>query len=587
MAKKPENATILLRWSSHVRASDVQDPLGLGLRGSARLASLLLYCITSITPRARYFSFIPWCIFDYQQREKDKPHALGLDEAIVLRERAFALACVAYHEGEACDGGALVGSEKAQKLFANGTKEVDLKSAEVRFTKDPARKIYFNSLVNLGVFLTDEEMSDLEEEIEKSQRTFDDIELSQIGKDLARSFDSISSSQNAVRQLAAVSRKCSVRHLADWGAQGGLCELSGDGAPDRQLLRDIFFALTGRTDKSHAVRRQSLLLILELCRQFSADDWLLNEPDFAGAVYYGELVTEDGRLEIALPPYLIDIAQRWRMFYFHHYMGVALEGLFAWLVSQVASCGLGGTTIESLVARLREQAVRKGLSELLQIELAKPFGDLTPCDLFGHFNVPHRELDAELSTLLDHSIRSAGPVSEDTLESLIRGGKHLHSSTGLALPMILLALTLARYVQWETTKYGHWLAKVAEPNPYLDLVPPVLTGELSRRNWWKCTWNDLSSFFLSRYVVRQHLSMSFEKNWIGDRCLLQEEWPKLFASGVYEKIGMGNPRLRSALRILKDLGLMEDAEDGATHLTKDGKLLLQRETAKEVSDEVP
>ncbi len=178
MAKKSENAPILLRWSSHVRASDVQDPLGLGLRRSARLASLLLYCITSITPRARYFSFVPWCIFDYQQREKGKPHALGLEEAMVLRERAFALACVAHHEGEACDGGALVGSDKAQQLLAKGTKDVDFKSAEVRFAKIPARKIYFNSLANLGVFLTDEEMSDLEEDIEQSQRTFEDIQLS-------------------------------------------------------------------------------------------------------------------------------------------------------------------------------------------------------------------------------------------------------------------------------------------------------------------------------------------------------------------------------------------------------------------------
>jgi len=63
---KPE--LTLLRWSEHVPASDVQDPLGLSLRGSARLASQLLYCITSITPRARYFSFIPWCVLDWRRR---------------------------------------------------------------------------------------------------------------------------------------------------------------------------------------------------------------------------------------------------------------------------------------------------------------------------------------------------------------------------------------------------------------------------------------------------------------------------------------------------------------------------------------
>src|SRR6266850_2001207 len=114
MAKKSPTSPILLRWSDHIPASDVTDPLGLGLRGSARLASQLLYCITSITPRARYFSFIPWCVFDYQNREKGKPHALGLRDAIVLRENALTLACVTHHEGGTCRGGALVGSNEAK-----------------------------------------------------------------------------------------------------------------------------------------------------------------------------------------------------------------------------------------------------------------------------------------------------------------------------------------------------------------------------------------------------------------------------------------------------------------------------------------
>jgi hypothetical protein len=125
MAKQPQTSLILLRWSEHVPASDVQDPLGLGLRGSARLASRLLYCITSITPRARYFSFIPWCVFDYQQREKDKPYALGLRDAIVLREQALTLACITHHGGKPCNGGALVGSQGAQKWFARGEKEAN------------------------------------------------------------------------------------------------------------------------------------------------------------------------------------------------------------------------------------------------------------------------------------------------------------------------------------------------------------------------------------------------------------------------------------------------------------------------------
>src|SRR5262249_4918559 len=45
----------------------VQDPLGLNFRGLAQLSGKLLHCITSITPRARFFSFNPWCVLNYEQ----------------------------------------------------------------------------------------------------------------------------------------------------------------------------------------------------------------------------------------------------------------------------------------------------------------------------------------------------------------------------------------------------------------------------------------------------------------------------------------------------------------------------------------
>lgn len=91
MAKKAEPKRLLLRWSEHAQASDVQDPLGIGIRGSTRLASRLLFCITSVTTWARYFSFISRCILDYQKREKFMSFSTVLRDVIVFRERALAL----------------------------------------------------------------------------------------------------------------------------------------------------------------------------------------------------------------------------------------------------------------------------------------------------------------------------------------------------------------------------------------------------------------------------------------------------------------------------------------------------------------
>src|SRR5262245_3599625 len=136
---KATTSPILLRWSAHVPCSDVQDPLGLSLRGSARLANRLLHCLTSITPRERNFSFIPCCASDYQNREKGRPHALGLRDAIVLRENVLALACIKYHQqdkGGTCKGGNVVGTIKAKRWLRKGEAEANF--GKLKFAESPA-----------------------------------------------------------------------------------------------------------------------------------------------------------------------------------------------------------------------------------------------------------------------------------------------------------------------------------------------------------------------------------------------------------------------------------------------------------------
>ena len=109
MAPRKDPKFMLLAWSALVESSAGVDPLGLALRVGARLTSQLLFCITSITPRARYFSFLPWCISDYRSREAARKGARGLRRGIQIREHALVLGCVLHHEGETCAGGALTG----------------------------------------------------------------------------------------------------------------------------------------------------------------------------------------------------------------------------------------------------------------------------------------------------------------------------------------------------------------------------------------------------------------------------------------------------------------------------------------------
>jgi hypothetical protein len=569
-------SSTFVRWSEHVPASDVQDPLGLELRGSARLASRLLFCITSVTPRARYFSFIPWCVRDWQTREKGQSIDRGLRQGIIFREKALTYGSVAHHDGKTCDGGSLVGSTSAQRWLEKGHKELDLRKAA--FAQNPALDVYFNSLVNLGMFEETQDSPEADEEVEGeiAATTFNDLALSPLGGQLAAAYDSATGRLECVRDLSGAARRCSLRSLKEFGRRGGLCELAGAPAPDRQLLRDIFLARTGRVDGSHAIRQRSLLLFLDLCRQLSADGWSIDEPVFGQSVYFGQCLSDDDeRIDILWPDSLRDIATRWRMFYFHQYMSVALEGLFAWVVTHSAEKGVAGVSFSEMVAQLNSSLVRKHLSKLLEHTMPSSFGDSTPADTIRLADSKFGELDDSSSRRLDDTIRLNSRFSEDRLEGVIREGSYLHEPTGLAVPMLLLVVTLARYTQWENTNYGQWLATAAR-DPYLDTIPPVLTNGLSRRfgRWWACRWSDLTEYVLTRYVVQQHQSLSYEKTVGGERCLLQQDGPRVMSSAMYSTIGVGNPRFRSALQVLKDLTLLEDAGE-ITRVTKDGRQTLK------------
>ncbi len=552
MASRDPADPILLRWSEFVPTTDVMDPLGLSLRGSARLAARLLFCITSVTPRARYFSFLPWCVDDYRRRERGKSLALGLRDAIFLREQALTLGCVAHHEGEACPGGALVGTNSAKKWFRTGRDQANFGRMS-RFSKNPALDIYFNSLVNLGMFVTNGNLPDDEAEVEFS---FDDLELSPLGLNVTESYGSAVEQLGATEPLAARNRTCSVADLNEFGRVGGLCGVAGADAADRELLRTIFFALDRNPGDSHHVRRTSLLLILELARQLGSDGWIFREGRFSGAVYYGEVVSDDSRFEVTIPPVLADVAARWRMFYFHHYLGVALEGIFTWLVSHLGGCGLTGANLCQLVASLDAPAVSEVLTELFGVEITA-FGRSTPAGLFAAVGVPAGALDLSASEVLDRAVPSWSPLAEDRLEDLIRSNEHLASPVGLAMPLVLLATTLGRYARWEGTNFGRWLATAAT-DPHLDLTPPVVSAGLARRfgSWWSRPWAELAEFVLARYAVRQHQAMAFEKGRAGDRCLLQVDGDTVRSTGGYERVGMGSPRFRSAVQGTRPAGLL-------------------------------
>ena len=571
-----------------VPISQAQDPLGLSLRVSARLASELLHCITSITPRARYFSFLPWCVSDFGRREKAARADADLVEAVRLREKALTLGCVLHHDGGACRDGRLVGSDKAMEWAAANPGKTP-KFSGLSFVKNPALYAYYNSLVHLGFFneTPDGDGSEEAETDEDSEVEIIDLELSELGKRVADAYEGAVGGLPVVGKLTKEPDGCKPGELKRWGEHGCICEVAKPRAPDRALLREVFFNRVGSPGPSHKFRHDSLTLFLELIDKIAPHDIMMHQDVFGDAVYFGATAAgEDGGqiVQLAMSTPLEDISKRWRMFYFHYFLSVALESLFVAVVGFAQRAGMAGTRVEAIVGALKSKSVVRFLGRVLGKKFEGNFLELTPSQLFQAAGVAGMRGDLQGSDDFDRHFGYAHPLAERKLTDELRHGETAYASPeGVACALVLLMMTVTRYTRWDGGQYGNWLAGAAH-DPYRDITVPVVLRELrdSFGNFCAATWRELATLLIGRFVVSQHEVLSYEKVWDGSRALFHSDQGVIRWRGLsYDDIVVGNSRFNSAVQVLTDLALVERKEDGSVveKLTAEGKRFLKAELA--------
>ena len=378
MVKATDDIT-LLSWTRVVSISEGQDPLGLNLRVSARLASQLLHCITSITRRARYYSFIPWAISVARRMD----HGTLLRDRLRYVEKAFAISCVIHHEGAPCNGGSLVGSESLVQWFT-GNRKALINVDKLPFAKNPAFSLYLASLVNLHLIESEQPMEEVDEEELIRISINPELTLTPLGQKIADGYG-VAVAKADPASILLEPKPLSADALRKWGVAGGLCELT-ENSSEMEFLRDLMFNRVGLTETSHCFRRNSLLLMLHLVNIAAKHQLPLTEWEFGDAVYFKKITDDDEPPKIAAvtwPPPLDDIASRWRMFYFHMYLTVVLENLFVCVVGEANVKRLEGFRLPDLLDPLKSASFNRKLRSLLGVNYQGDFLALVPKNLFA------------------------------------------------------------------------------------------------------------------------------------------------------------------------------------------------------------
>jgi hypothetical protein len=588
MVKIDPPAMVLLAWSKMVPISEAQDPLGLSLRVSARLSDELLYCITSVTPRARYFSFLPWCVADFTKREKSVRADAVFIESVRLREKALTLGCILHHNGESCKDGSLVGTDKAKEWLA-AHRDKTPKLSSLFLVKDPALKVYKNSLVQLGFFVETPDVHPVADQTEGEAvgvAEIIDLKLSELGKRVASSYEQAVGHLPVVKKLAKEPDGCKPGELKKWGQSGGLCELADSSAPDRGMLREVFFDRVGSPGECHKFRHDSLTLFLELIEKISPHGIRFDHFALRDAVYFNTVPLDDDRkkilsLEFSKP--LEDIANRWRMFYFHFFLSVALESLFAGVVGYAQKAGMAGTRLETIVDSLKSKSVMKFMGDLMGKKIEGNFLEMTPREFLESAGFGTSGDDTGIE--FDRYFNFSNPLSESNLDARLRLVELAYASPeGIACALMLIVMTVSRYIKWDKVAYGNWLAG-ATHDPYRDITVPVVLRELreSLGDFLDSKLREIAVVVIGRFVVKQHEVLSYEKVWDGTRALFHSEQGMIRGRGMtYDTISVENSRFNSAVQILADLALLEHDDNDwlLTRLTAEGAKFLKGELGR-------
>jgi hypothetical protein len=552
----------------------------------------LLYCITSITPRARYYAFFPWAFQDYADNEKGKRGDRGSVRGVLSREKAMVLGAVLHHDGAPCDGGALGGSDKAIELFnrqARSSYNLDgwkhLKAPEGQFGA-----AYKASLINLGLFANesddvDEEASEDSNELDAQVQSIELTELSGRGRRLADAYQRAVRGTRYVKERWTLHSSVPAAVLKEFGSRAGLCEISQSSAEDRDVIKEILFSCDREgTQSTHYRRRMSLLLLLHGIGAAAKIEVPFDRQSFSDLTYYGRIVTDEEHLKSAaidIPAPLRDAAERWRIFHFHGYLTVALQSFLISIVG-VLRHHPAGIDRGRLLDEFSVPAFAARFRKLFETQVPGSFFDRTPAQLLGVAGVSIADALARRPGAL-RNISIGSKFSERNLADHLTEGE-AEQISGIVLASILLYAVLIRYQTAVEPAYDAWYQNLVQDR-FADLSVPGVLGTLRSEygdNWWHRPNREILNLLLWRFVLLQHQTMSYERGFGGSAPLFHVDGTTVIGTDAdFSDPQALNARFFSAMEILYDLKLVAgDYEDGI-RLTQEGEAWLQRLLAQE------
>lgn len=558
-----------------------RDPLGIAY-SAINLYQALLPGITTQTPRARYYSFVPWMKKEANDRKRKK----------VALEKLFLLASLGDHDGEV-SGYNLRGSIAATNEWGPTTK----RNVSIYFPLVKQNADYWYSSQ-----LTQERLCIVEH--------FKPLIFTPIGEKIIRTFEN--SAGLKLRKLLKKKPDFAKNQLKSLGENSCICRLRNF-PEETEALRKVLFGFIDPKKKDfdetlykqflkgekisiepskhfdseefpYILRRASLFLLMEIIRISEGDnsDIIQKIRDY---VYFGQ-IEQSGNYKKTRNENFKDIVEFWKVFLLSNYYIYAQEciitgllhvlrekPLSGWEIEEILNLIINESILEEIESHLEHNFKKKNLEKIFVKDILDLILDSFGIDSSNLFKAS-KKFDKEC---INNSWKNEKDLYEESREYARTYQSTELFRKALANSAILLLFLYLRFYYRVSKDYDIYFKLAAERGSLyyrVDLFIRKLNVNLSLNEFL----NQLVYKAIDLHnnaAINKLYSQGTHSWWFlkeGNRLFFERNYPTnpRYMPDFHDYI------FNNVLRILIDISLIERDNDGMYSLTRDGKKWVER-----------
>ena len=335
---------------SEFRKIKGEDHLGIRSVGIS-IADRLQSGITSITPRARYWSFFAWVLYDFIENIRVEKTMKNFKLFLRKQEWFFILANIA--EAERCGYRTheLIGSTKGLEVWNSSNDPVEPKLDYVK-----------NALGGYGTYRNVMKVAGLTAIGNENEGVYIDRLTQPLGKKLAQAFEANIRHTAYYQTYRLLDEPVPRDVIHQYGQAASLDLLKNDQSDEHVLLEDIFIPKEPKTDRQKN-RKGSMLYYMAIINQ-SKDQKLTFHA------MQSKMFDDYYHKEIHIPEQLNDVATGWEIYQARQLFTFSLDTIWSFLLQRMSKKIM---TMEELISstlqelELKEYDLTQNLQALHRI----------------------------------------------------------------------------------------------------------------------------------------------------------------------------------------------------------------------------